>query len=146
MKIFLAAPLTSAYRKDTGRFDPKIKRILQRIIKLLKENGHEVISAHEREKWGRDLMSPSEFTPLDMKLIKECDLVIAYINDKPSGVYIEIGWASALNKKIIILTTQSISELSPLVQGLSQITDTTIINFKNENELLEKLTKVLQEC
>lgn len=145
MKIFLAAPFTSFYKKETGIFDPKVRRVLQRIIKKLTEMGHNVISAHMREKWGRNLMPPSKLTPLDMKLIEECDLVIAYISDVPSGVYVEIGWASAFKKRIIILTDQPLSELSPLIQGLHNVTDTSIITFENENELLAKLTIYLEK-
>lgn len=146
MKIFLAAPFTGFCKKETGTFDPKVRRVLQRVIKLLTGMGHNVVSAHVRENWGRNLMPPSKLTPLDMKLIEECDLVIAYISDMPSGVYVEIGWASAFKKKIVILTDQPVSKLSPLIQGLHNVTDTRIITFKNENELTVKLTAYLQKC
>lgn len=139
MRVFLAAPFTSIYREDTGRIDSKFKKRLQKIVKLIMKKGHIVESAHLREKWGKNLMSPSEFTPLDLKLIKECDLVIAYVGDQPSGVFVELGWASAFKKKIIVLAEQPISRLSPLVQELGQITEAMILDFKDEKELLLKL-------
>jgi len=88
-------------------------------------------------------MPPHEFTPLDLKQIKECDLVIAYVGHQPSSVYVELGWASALEKKIIILTEQPISQLPPLVQELSTITEAITISSKDEKELLKKLASLL---
>jgi len=144
MRVFLAAPFSSVYRKRTGRIDSKFRKRLESIIKLLTEKGHDVICAHIREDWGQNLMSPDEFTPLDLDLIKECDVVIAYVDDyQPSGVYIEMGWASALRKKIIVLAERPISQLSPLVQGLPRITETIIVSFRDENELLMKLATLL---
>jgi len=107
------------------------------------QKGHDVISAHVREDWGQNLMPPEEFTPLDLNLIKECDLVIAYVDYQPSGVYVELGWASALKKKIIVLAEKPVSQLSPLVQGLSRITETVIISFEDEDELLTQLATFL---
>jgi len=143
MRIFLAAPFSSVYRKRTGKIDSKFRERLETIIKLITEKGHNVISAHVRENWGQNLMSPDEFTPLDLNLIKECNLVVAYLGHQPSGVYVELGWASALQKRIIVLAEHPISQLSPLVQGLSRITETTIISFRDENELVTKLATLL---
>jgi len=143
MRIFLAAPFSNVYRSRLGKVDSRFRKRLETIIKLIMKEGHDVISAHLRENWGQNLMPPSEFVPLDFNLIKECDLVIAYISDQPSGVYVELGWASALKKKIIVLTDQPISQLSPLVQELPRITQAVIISFKDENDLLMKLAALL---
>jgi len=143
MNVFLAAPFTSVWQEQTGLINSKFRKRLQRIIDLIAKKGHNVVSAHIRENWGENIMDPNKLTPLDVKLIKECDLVIAYINSQPSGVYIELGWASIFKKRVIILTEQPISQLSPLMQGMGQITETTIINFKSENELLKKLSSLL---
>lgn len=105
--------------------------------------GHQVISAHLRENWGKNLMAPSEFTPLDIDAIKNCDVVIAYVDLKPSGVYIELGWASALGKKTIIITETPISQLSPLLIGLSMMNKATVIEFKDIEDLLNKLRAYL---
>ena len=143
MRIFLSAPFSSVYREQTGSVDPKFRDRLEKIITLIKEKNHELISAHLREKWGKKRIHPNVFIPLDLKEIEECDLVIAYLGHQPSGVYIELGWASAFKKNIIIITEQPISQLSPLIQGLNRITKTIIINFREESELLAKLASVL---
>jgi nucleoside 2-deoxyribosyltransferase len=144
MKIFLSAPFSSVYNEQKGIVDPKFRERLQKIITLIKKKNHDILSSHLRENWGKNRMHPSEFTLLDIKEIKSCDLVIAYLNSQPSGVYMELGWASAFKKKIIIITEQPLSQLTPLIGGLNRITETIIIKFKDENELLRKLDSVLQ--
>ena len=143
MKVFLAAPFTSFLQKKKGTVDTGFRNKLQKIIDLISQSGHTVLSSHLRENWGKDLMPPQEAAPLDLNLIKECDLVIAYLNSQPSGVFVELGWASALKKKIVILTEIPVTELSPLVQGLPSISDVTFLFFRNENELLKELQTVL---
>jgi nucleoside 2-deoxyribosyltransferase len=144
LKVFLAAPFTS-FLKKKGIVDAKFHNKLQKIIDVISQSGHTVLSSHLRENWGRDLLPPQEIAPLDFSLIKECDLMIAYLNNQPSGVFVELGWASALKKRIVILTETPVAELSPLVQGLSFFSNATFVFFRSEKEMVKNLQKILAE-
>ena len=142
MKVFLAAPFSNEIMDTTGKVRPVFRKTLEKIISFIRSKGYEVISSHERESWGERLMPPEEFTTLDFASIKNCDIIVVYINEKLSGVYIELGWASSLKKRIVILAKHYLP-LPPLLLGLHMLTDVTLVRFDNENELLAKLSVLL---
>jgi nucleoside 2-deoxyribosyltransferase len=141
---FLAAPFSQKFNRAEGVNDISLRRTLEAILRLLKDNEYEVRSAHLREDWGNNPMSPSVFVPLDYEWIGESDLFIAYVDNTSSGLFIEIGWASALRKNIVILSQQGIS-LSPMIYGLGEMTRTRteILSFIGEKDLIEKLKTFL---
>lgn len=104
MKVFLAAPFTGLIDPLTGRVQANFVNELNEIIMHLSSNGCQVISAHEREEWGADLDHPDTALRLDLDGIENCDLLIAVVGDPPSpGVQLEIGYALALKKPIILI-------------------------------------------
>lgn len=144
MKIFLAAPFTKKINYSTGTIDDEIfKNLINSIVIYLKKNGHYVSNSHIHEKWGKELLSSDECTPRDFKEIEESDVLIAIPGNPPSGgVCVEIGWASAFGKKVILLLEEK-KHYSPLLYGLSQICSTEKIYFKNHLEICEKISKIL---
>lgn len=129
MKIFIAFPFTAVIDKENGVVNKKTKSFLNKFRNMLIKQNFDVFLAHYREKWGLNLMLPDICTPLDLKEMKEADLVIAF-PDVSGGVHIELGWASILNKPIILMLDDKL-DYSPLVLGLNKITDTSIIYFDN---------------
>ena len=123
------------------------KEYIEELVTLKKEiesTGHEVVLAHEREKWGKGLLPPEVCTKLDFDKISEADVVIAYPGNPPSGgVHIELGWASALGKKIVIIMDHK-DRYSPLVSGLHTITSVIYINDKKLSVIIDKLRKILK--
>lgn len=124
LNVFLAAPFTSFINnKNEGTIFSEIKKV----YKLLEKSGYTVFSAHERESYGKKLMSPSECTYLDYIEMEKTDVVIALISEDSFGVSLELGWASALNKKIILYSTPDKSFSSPLIEGLKVISDVEVV-------------------
>lgn len=129
-RVFLAAPFTS-YLKD-GMFDNDKFKEINFLISFLRNNGFSVFSAHEREKFGQNLLSPEECTELDFQEMNQCDIVVALIDNKSFGVSLELGWASALKKPLILYKGEEHNYSTPLIAGISQLTDTIVINdFKS---------------
>jgi len=143
MKIFIAYPFTSKLQKN-GLLPKGYVEELITLKKVLEDMGHKVVLAHEREKWGKNLLSPDICTKLDFDAISRADLIIAYPGNPPSGgVHIELGWASALGKIIIIIKKNN-DNYSPLVEGLWKITSVTYILYTDYNMIVDKLGIFLQ--
>lgn len=143
MRIFLSAPFTEKLDPHTQLIQPVFRRWLERLINFLEGKGHQVINAHVREAWGEKLEPPEIAIANDFASIKDADLVIAYIGNPYSpGVQMELGFASSFGKKTIILT-ESDPEIPYLVKGLHKLTNTVIIRFNTQEDLIAKLDKVV---
>jgi len=140
MHIFICFPFSQLIDKKTGIVCEEQQKFLANLRMALVKEGHEVFLAHYREKWGKELMGPLECTVDDFRQMKSTDLVIAFPGDPISGgVHIELGWASALNKKIVMFLKDGV-EYSPLILGLSTVTETDTIYYKeNVTETMEKI-------
>jgi len=122
MKVFIAAPITSALL-DTGpnnekRLDPDLANFLCRLEKLIVNSGHEVFMAHRVEQFGASVRPPHICTPLDFLAIKDADCLVAF-PQLSYGVHMELGWATALRKPIILIREEGGHVGSPLLNGLS---------------------------
>lgn len=137
MKVFLSAGLSA--RLNNGVYDENHRQYLEELRRFLLKKNHKVFSAHCREQWGKKIMPPDLCTPLDYRGIRESDLVIAIV-EKPisAGVCIELGWASALGKRILII--QRTSELPALIVGLKEICDAIYIgDVEDKDRLFQEL-------
>ena len=80
----------------------------------------------------------------DFKEMKESDVVLAFPGNPISGgVHIELGWASALNKKIYLFLEKNAS-YSPLIEGMKTITDVRIVELP-ENYTIETVLNAVEE-
>ena len=126
-RVFLAAPFTQLISPDDGRVSVTWENTLSSIRDLLLESDASVFSAHVREKWGTALMDPAEYTPLDFAEMRACDLVCAFLGSPPSGgVYIELGWASALGKPVLLFADEGTFR-TPLIDGLTKLGNVTVV-------------------
>ena len=142
MRIFFGAPFTKYLNKNQTVAKRK-KELIERVISFLNRKGHKVRNAHIREDFGKKWMQPNECTSLDFIEIKDCDVFIAIPGNPPSGgVHIELGWASALNKRIILILKKR-GKYSPLVHGLDTISKVEKIEFEKEEEIFKKLGQLL---
>ena len=74
----------------------------------------------------------------------QCDIFIAFPGIPASpGTHIEIGWASAFNKKIIFLLADDEEKYAYLIRGLHKVTDVTYIIYHSIEEYYDKLDKML---
>jgi hypothetical protein len=137
--VFLSAPFRSKIDRTTNEIDKASKELIISLIDWLEKKGFSVYLAHRREEWGRKKYSLENIVWSDFESLKHSDLFIAPIDSTKSiGVPIEIGWASAMDKKIIIIFNSH--HLPFFVKGLSTICrDFKIITVSDEKDLLKDL-------
>ena len=142
-KIFLAAPFHNYVGGEGVRMKQEKIELIERVLDYLRSKGYEVHNAHEREEWGKDWYSPDVCTPLDFQQIRESDILIAMPGNPPSGgVHIEIGWATALDKRVILLLDGN-KTYSNLVVGLGSVGKVDYIKYETLEGCLRKLGELL---
>ncbi len=143
-KIFLAAPFKSLVDEKKSLMCEKSKMQILNLITFLESKGYSVHNAHKREHWGLEFMPPDQCTQIDYNEINKCNIFIAFPGNPPSpGTHIEIGWASAFNKKIFILLHGAEENYAYLIRGLHTVADVTYIIYSEEKEYYEALNRYL---
>jgi len=144
-RLFLAAPFTQLLQ-TTGQTTTvgNYRRVLEGLIDLFDVNNIETFNAHKREEWGAKLEQPAKALSYDLDEISRSDLIIAIIGAPPSpGVQLEIGYAIALKKPIILLVKNN--EFVPyLARGLGIMTPIKEIGYDNDDEIVQLLKKELR--
>ncbi|EAU64711.1 putative (deoxy)cytidine deoxyribosyltransferase [Stigmatella aurantiaca DW4/3-1] len=116
----------------------------QGLIHFFEQRGLRVFNAHRRELWGREFMKPEECTRLDFEEIQSSDAFVAFPGAPASpGTHVELGWASAMRKPVILLLEEG-KEYAFLVRGLHTVTDVTSIYYKPGEDLTLPLKAALE--
>src|SRR5690606_19394486 len=103
-KDILAGSFRSLMDPRSGEMDKRFRKQYEELIEFFESKGYTVHNAHKREKWGKAFMTPEECTKIDFEEIRSCDYFVAFPGSPPSpGTHIEIGWASAFGKHILLL-------------------------------------------
>lgn len=127
--IFVGGPIQHA-SESGGRFNRCLKRLVLQVVGTLEKAGYRVLSAHVAEDFGNlPLVNSAELVVRDYSWMQLCDVYIAlFIKNsfqkyiRSDGTHVEIGWASAMHKPIIVLGDDIPSEQnSHLVRGLGAI-------------------------
>lgn len=118
-KIFIACPISKHFEKN--KMDEDYQIFIKKLYRYIKEKYKNVFLALEREKYGQEKMSGEVCTPLDYKEMKDTDILLAIPEDS-MGVAIEIGWASAFHKNIILILDKKY-KVSPLVENIDTVTN-----------------------
>ncbi|MFF4583319.1 nucleoside 2-deoxyribosyltransferase [Streptomyces sp. NPDC001373] len=119
--IFLAGPFIQLLDPKTGEMPAGARAPFDVLIKHFEAQGLSVHNAHRREAWGAELMRPEQCTKLDQDEIRKADVFVALPGHPASpGTHIEIGWASAFDKPIVLLLERD-REYTFLVQGLHTV-------------------------
>ncbi len=138
MKIFLTGPMTKLQDPITHEFSEKHIKRIKRMISFLEAKGHEIKNAHKDEEFGRNMPSFSVMVKRDYDAIEWCDLLFAYPISR--GVCVEVGYAHALRKKIILLIREG-KYFTPMIRGMEQYDNIEIIRFSDEEDLYPKLER-----
>lgn len=152
MKIFLGAPIQQVQNQD-GLVMPNVKSMIEYIIETLQKEHNQVFSAHVEEEFGRvtESFSDEDICKRDYKWMNECDTYIAvFPNDaknkmiQSAGTNVELGWATTLNKEIVLIYDFSKKQqLSKLVRGLQGIAHVKCINLNEVMKDAHSLTQTL---
>lgn len=94
----------------------------RRIVMLLEELGHEVLTRHlvSDDAWAADrLISPQEVYQRDMTWLQECDLFIAEVSGSSFGLGFEAGFllGSSAKKAILFYGLDVEKKISLLITG-----------------------------
>lgn len=151
MKVFISCPFTGLCDEEKYEIKDEYKDFFNNLISLLEERNCEYYLAIKRENWGIDHKGPEECTKSDYEGVKSSDILIVIPGNNISkgisgGVHVELGWASAMKKKLHILIEENF-EYSPVLKGLSSLTDTTyhICNDFLNNKMLTKIEEIIDQ-
>ena len=142
-KIFIACPI-SKYIDGNNFINNDFKFFIENMYETCQKFAPEVFLALRREEYGEKLMT-NVCTELDFNEMNTTDLVVA-IPDDSMGVAIELGWASCMKKKIILIINKN-QRYTPLITGLKDITNTEIIWYNGQlnNEILFEVEKIVNK-
>jgi nucleoside 2-deoxyribosyltransferase len=131
MKIFVSNKFT----KEDKR---KLKKKLQRILFVLESSGYKTFNLFRDLNWDTKPMPSGKALSLAFKKIKKCDALLVILDNKKEsqGIYLEIGFAKALGKKIILLIFDKLS-----FPTLETIAD-KVIRFNKLEDIERKLRNI----
>ena len=144
MKIYLASPISKYVRNGMNE---DYTETMDNVYKLLCNYG-ETYYPLKKEAYGSDKTAGSGdvCTKIDFDKVNEADLIVAFPEDS-QGVSVEIGWASSVNKKILIFIDKNYHQ-SELIRFIDTITPTVKVNidtvkgYKNvEKQILNEINK-----
>lgn len=155
MHVFLASPFTQYLTRDADgshSLDPALRALLLRIESALTDAGHTLFMSQKREEFGAKLWSAQQCTPFDLLEMRWADCVVA-IPDKSYGVHVELGWATAMGKPVLLVVDESAEFTSPLLQGLECVGLTRRVNAgadllhdaAAQNQLCQRILQALTE-
>jgi nucleoside 2-deoxyribosyltransferase len=124
-RVFLGGPIQHLHSHENS---PAVIASQREIVEALVAAGCDVLSAHEAESYGddSDRFSPAAVTTRDLAWAKACDVYVAVlpldscgVPYRTDGTHIEIGWATALGRKVVLLLDDAAAKpYSHLVLGL----------------------------
>jgi nucleoside 2-deoxyribosyltransferase len=144
-KIYIAAPFRAFATAEEDRFygvmnDSGYQAFLEKVDDKLKGWGYITCLPHRDEgEWGQVYILPEDIAEICFKHIESSSLVIVFPG-KSRGVHIEIGYAAALRKKIIVFLRQGEME-STLLQGLGRVTEYRCLRYGSDGEFFDLLEK-----
>ena len=151
MKIFISCPFTGLC--DDHRYEVKeeYKKFFNQLVALMEKMHCEYYLAIKRENWRLDHKGPEECTKSDFEGVKDSDILIIIPGNNISqgisgGVHIELGWASAMHKKMYILLEDNF-KYSPVLLGLNTLSPTEYVpcNSFLDNHMLKIIKEIIEK-
>ncbi|WP_430382090.1 hypothetical protein [Streptomyces sp. P10-4] len=137
LDVFVGGPIQHAIL-STG-FVGGLQSAITTAIGTVTEHGATVFSAHVVEKFGEQTaaFTPEQVSVRDFRWMKKCDVfvpVLPLLDDgtlrRTDGTHVELGWATALGRPIVMITKQPFAEsASHLLKGLYRVGAVQVIDF-----------------
>lgn len=135
--VFVGGPIQHAILR-TG-FVGGLQDAINTAIGVVAEHGATVFSAHMAEKFGEKTaaFTPEQVSVRDFHWMKKCDVfvpVLPLLDDgtlrRTDGTHVELGWATALGRPVVMLTQQPFAEsASHLLKGLHRVGAVRVVDF-----------------
>lgn len=129
-KIFIACPFIK-YVDGTSFTSESYKKFTEELYELCQEIVPNVFLALKRENYGSKPLETYS-CKMDLDELEDSDIIIA-VPDDSMGVAVELGWASAHNKYIVLLLNKE-QNYSALVKNIITITPGHIIWYEGEEK------------
>ncbi|MFI6087916.1 nucleoside 2-deoxyribosyltransferase [Streptomyces sp. NPDC051218] len=144
--LFLAGPFLQLLDPATGEMPSRTRAPFASLIEHFEGHGFSVHNAHRREAWGAELMAPAQCTPLDQEEIRKADVFVAFPGLPASpGTHIEMGWASAFGKPIVLLLEEG-KEYAFLVRGLHAVATVEYVVFSDLEAALPDVDEAVRRA
>ncbi|OLF18582.1 hypothetical protein BU204_05745 [Actinophytocola xanthii] len=144
--VFVAGPFYGLVDEKTGVMDDSAQSRISMLIDYFEQAGCKVYNAHRREAWGKEFLTADVCTKLDYEEIGAADLWVGYPGVPVSpGTHVEIGWASATGKRMVVLLEKD-QRHSFLVTGLGSFANISYIEFEDPAEIIEALPAAIEEA
>ncbi|MBP2471907.1 nucleoside 2-deoxyribosyltransferase [Crossiella equi] len=133
--VFVGGPIQHAI--GPRAFHEPLRHTLQTVLAAVTAAGAEVFSAHVREEFGATTaqFTPEQVTVRDLDWMRRCDVfvpVLPVLADgtllRTDGTHVELGWASALGRPIVLVTTPS-PTASHLLRGLHTVAAVSTVDI-----------------
>lgn len=140
-KIYIAAPFRAFATEEENRFygvmnNDGYQAFLEEVDRRLRGWGYRTCLPHRDEgEWGENYILPEDIAEICFRHIEESSLVIVFPG-KSRGVHMEIGYAAALRKKIIVFLRKAEIE-STLLRGLGRVTEYECVRYDSEEMFFE---------
>lgn len=151
MNVFISCPFTGLCGEEKYEVKDQYKHFFNRLTDMMEDRGVEYYLAIKRENWGLEHKGPEECTKSDYEGVKSSDLLIVIPGNNQSkgisgGVHIELGWASALNKKMYILIEDKFN-YSPVLMGLNSLSETHYYKCNSflDDEMLACIINIIEQ-
>ncbi|MGH3935272.1 MAG: nucleoside 2-deoxyribosyltransferase, partial [Pseudonocardiaceae bacterium] len=146
LRIYVGGPFQAVFDNGLLRINDDYRALYQELLDEFEDCGWQVFNAHRREAWGAQMLDDSRSTRLDFEDVAACDVFVATPGARPAspGTHIEIGWASALGKKIILLI-QDECEYAALVTGLPSVADVTFVPFAFGRPVARAVSRIIDQ-
>lgn len=130
LRIYVGGPFQARLVDGELKVDDEYRALYEDLIDCFEDRGWHVFNAHRREAWGAQMLPARTLTSMDYQDVSCCDVFVATPGADPMspGTHIEIGWASALGKRIFLLTEHG-RDYAALVTGLPAVSDVTFVPF-----------------
>ncbi|HEY8987315.1 MAG TPA: nucleoside 2-deoxyribosyltransferase [Streptomyces sp.] len=128
------------------RMVPRLtEQVGQVLLDAVTDSGANVFSAHVVEKFGEETASftPEQVSVRDFRWMKKCDVFVPVLPvqqedgllRRTDGTHIELGWATALGRPVVLITKQPVVEsASHLLKGLHRVGFVQHIDFDEFTE------------
>lgn len=133
-KIFISCPVTKYCNENlvTNGY----QNFLEKLYEVCQSDCENIYLAIKADNYNiKNMASDKMCTLQDYNEMLEADVVIA-IPESSQGVAVEIGWASALNKKIIVVLDEDV-EYSPLIKAINEVTEAIILKINKKNTYID---------
>lgn len=135
--VFIGGPIQHALRGET--MIDKVQDPITLAIDTVGRAGGNVFSAHVAEGFGKQTanFTPDEVSIRDFRWMNKCDVFVPVLpvqTDRTlvrtDGTHVELGWASALGRPIVMVTAHPFTEdASHLLKGLPRVGQVTVVGI-----------------